>query len=353
MRMRAQFSNVARKVIIDTDPGVDDALAIFLALASPEINVIGLTTVFGNAHTSTTTRNALSLLELAGRNDIAVAMGASEPLASEYVGPPIHVHGPDGQGNANVKPPALKAINTPAPAWIYELASAAPGEVTILALGPLTNLALAVQQYPDLPALVDEVVVMGGNALGPGNASPAAESNMLHDPEAADIVFGERWRTTMIGLDVTHKVNLTSGDCGRSPLEKAQCPAILLPSILERDVWIPRDLPQMPVGILEIARIPAPKSLPCRFHDGGPGLFRQLHDRFDFGLRRDVVSERELRGAPRARQRQSCILGKALAWPGGELQALLQLEESNRAVFELLADDAVRLESESVAIEAE
>lgn len=212
MLMRAQLSNVARKVIIDTDPGVDDALAIFLALASPEIDVVGLTTVFGNAHTPTTTRNALSLLEIAGRNDIAVAMGASRPLASEYVGPPMHVHGPHGQGNANLKPPTLRAIDTPAPTWIYELASATPGKVTILALGPLTNLALAVQQYPDLPALVDEVVVMGGNALGPGNASPAAESNMLHDPEAADIVFGERWRTTMIGLDVTHKVNLTSGD---------------------------------------------------------------------------------------------------------------------------------------------
>ena len=206
---------MAKKTIIDTDPGVDDALAIFVALASPEIDVVGITTVFGNAHTTITTKNALSLLEIAGREDVLVSMGALHPLYSDYLGPVKHVHGNDGQGNANLAAPAASPIDVPAPQRIYDLASSAPGELTILTLGPLTNLALAVQQFPELPTLVDEVVVMGGNALVPGNASPAAEANMLNDPEAADVVFGQSWRMTMIGLDVTHKVNLTSRDIGK------------------------------------------------------------------------------------------------------------------------------------------
>ncbi|MGI9295865.1 MAG: nucleoside hydrolase, partial [Pseudomonadales bacterium] len=152
---------------------------------------------------------------LADRSDILVSKGAPRPLSSDYLGPVTQVHGRDGQGNANLESPVGSAIDVPAPEWIYQLVSADPGNLTILTLGPLTNLALAVQQYPDLPTLVDEVVVMGGNALVPGNASPAAEANMLNDPEAADIVFGQPWRTTMVGLDVTHKVNLTSGDLAK------------------------------------------------------------------------------------------------------------------------------------------
>lgn len=206
---------MARKTIIDTDPGVDDALAIFLALASPEIDVIGITTVFGNAQTAITTKNALSLLEIAGREDISVSKGAVGPLSSNYLGPVTQVHGHDGQGNANLAAPRSDPIDEPAWKWIHELVSTVPGEVTILALGPLTNIALAVQHFPDLPTLVDEIVIMGGNALVPGNATPAAEANMLNDPEAADVVFGQPCRTTMIGLDVTHKVNLTSRDISK------------------------------------------------------------------------------------------------------------------------------------------
>lgn len=206
---------MARKTIIDTDPGVDDAIAIFLALASPEIDVIGMTTVFGNAETEVTTKNTLSLLEIAGREDIPVARGATKPLSSDYLGAVPHVHGHDGQGNANLAAPVSDPTREPAWERLYELASEAPGEVTILTLGPLTNLALAVQAFPDLAALVDEIVIMGGNALVPGNATPAAEANMLNDPEAADVVLGQSWRTTMVGLDVTHRVNLTSRDIGK------------------------------------------------------------------------------------------------------------------------------------------
>ena len=137
-------------------------------------------------------------------------MGANKPLASEYLGPVTHVHGHDGQGDSNLPEPSGSPINVGAPEWIYRMASEAPNELTILTLGPLTNLAMAVKEFPDLPNLVKEVVVMGGNALVPGNASPAAEANMLNDPEAADLVFAQPWHTTMIGLDVTHSVNLTS-----------------------------------------------------------------------------------------------------------------------------------------------
>jgi len=198
-----------RKVIIDTDPGVDDALAIFLALASPEIDVVGLTTVFGNASTEITTRNALTLLEIAGRPDIPVAAGEVKPLTTAYLGPVPQVHGNNGQGDAVLSEPLIHAIDSSASEFIYQRSLASPGEVTILAIGPLTNLAIALQQYPDLADLVDQVVMMGGNALVPGNATPAAEANMLNDPESADIVLGARWPVTMVGLDVTHQVNLS------------------------------------------------------------------------------------------------------------------------------------------------
>jgi inosine-uridine nucleoside N-ribohydrolase len=194
----------ARKVILDTDPGIDDAIAIFLALASPELDVVGLTTVFGNCAVDVTTRNALTLLEIAGRDDIPVAMGAANPVAMPYLGGAPHVHGEDGLGDG-VEPlptPAGQPVEVSAAEF---LCRHAPG-TTILAIGPLTNLALALRLRPDLDTLVDQVVVMGGNALGPGNATPAAEANIMNDPEAADVVFGARWSVGMVGLDVTHQV---------------------------------------------------------------------------------------------------------------------------------------------------
>ena len=203
---------MSRKVVIDTDPGVDDALAIFLALASPELDIVGLTTIFGNAPTDVTTRNALSLLEIANRKEIPVSKGATQPIASNYLGAVTHVHGEDGQGNSHIDMPESSPIEAKAVDFIYERASAEADGLTILALGPLTNLALALEKYPDLPGLVEEVVVMGGNALCPGNATPASEANVLNDPEAADRVFGAAWRVTMIGLDVTHEVNLRRAD---------------------------------------------------------------------------------------------------------------------------------------------
>ncbi len=198
-----------QKVIIDTDPGVDDTMAIFFALRSPELDVIGLTTIFGNVRTDLATTNALRLLEIAGRTDIPVAKGADDPLAGPFKGPVPFVHGDDGQGNVALPAPQTQAIEQTAAAFIIEQIMAAPGEVTLVPLGPLTNIALAVRLEPRIAQNVKEVVLMGGNALCPGNATPAAEANIHNDPEAADVVFGAGWPVTMVGLDVTHKVNLT------------------------------------------------------------------------------------------------------------------------------------------------
>lgn len=203
---------MARKIIIDTDPGVDDTMAIFFALRSPELDVIGLTTIFGNVHTDLATTNALRLLEIAGRADIPVAKGADNPLALPYDGPVPYVHGDDGQGNVWLPAPSGKAIDMTAAAFIIEEVMRAPGEVTLVPLGPLTNIALALRLEPRIAENVREVVLMGGNALGPGNATPAGEANIHNDPEAADVVFGAPWQVTMVGLDVTHRVHMTRAD---------------------------------------------------------------------------------------------------------------------------------------------
>lgn len=200
---------MSQKIIIDTDPGVDDSMAIFFALRSPELDVIGLTTIFGNVHTDLATTNALRLLEIAGRADIPVAKGVDNPLTRPYEGPVPLVHGEDGQGNIYLPPPTTRPISQTAAAFIIEQVMSAPGEITLVPVGPLTNIALALRLEPRIAANVKEVVLMGGNALVPGNRMPTAEANVYNDPEAADVVFGANWQVTMVGLDVTHRVNLT------------------------------------------------------------------------------------------------------------------------------------------------
>ncbi len=207
----------ARKIIIDTDPGVDDAMAIFYALDSPELEVVGLTTIFGNARTETTTYNALALLELAGRPDIPVARGADRPLAADapFDTPADFVHGDDGQGNAGIPAPTGRAVDEDAAHFIVRTVMASPGEITLVPVGPLTNIALAMQLEPRLTENVREIVLMGGNAFTHGNATPAAEANIHNDPEAADIVFGATCPITMAGLDVTEKIQMTLADLAR------------------------------------------------------------------------------------------------------------------------------------------
>ncbi|MFZ4718283.1 MAG: nucleoside hydrolase [Ilumatobacteraceae bacterium] len=203
------------KILIDTDPGIDDAMAIFYALASPELEVVGLTTVFGNAHTDVCTTNALRLLDIAGRPDIQVAHGATRPLAMQYRGPADFVHGDDGQGDVFLPPSTREPVGVHAAQFIIDTVMASPEEITVVLLGPFTNMALAMLMRPDLTQFVHQIVVMGGAAFTSGNASPAAEANIINDPEAADIVFGADCPIVMAGLDVTHHINMTSVDLAR------------------------------------------------------------------------------------------------------------------------------------------
>jgi len=200
---------MARKVLIDTDPGVDDAMAILFALRSPELEVIALTTVFGNAPVVLTTQNALRLLELEGHSRIPVARGADVPLVRPRGALGMHVHGSDGMGGLNLPPPAGAPLDIPAAQFIVDTVMANPGEITLLPLGPLTNIGLALLLEPAIAQNVREVILMGGSAYDRGNASPAAEANIFNDPEAAALVFNADWSLTMVGLDATHRCVMT------------------------------------------------------------------------------------------------------------------------------------------------
>ena len=220
------------RIIIDTDPGIDDAMAIFYALASPELEVIGLTTVFGNAHVETCTANALRILDIAGRSDIPVAQGAGRPLAMPYRGPADFVHGVNGLADVPLAEPSRAPHALDAAHFIIEQVMAAPGQVTLVPIGPLTNIALAMLLRPDLPQHLAGMVIMGGNAFVGGNASPAAEANILNDPEAADIVFGADCPIAMCGLDVTERTIMSSAQIANIASvdnDRARLAAAILP----------------------------------------------------------------------------------------------------------------------------
>jgi inosine-uridine nucleoside N-ribohydrolase len=194
------------KVIYDTDPGVDDAMALYFALAHPAIDMVGITTTFGNVSVEQATTNALYLTALAGR-DIPVTKGVATPWCKTPEAPPAHIHGADGLGNLGARrAPERKADPRSSAQFIVDMARAHPGEITLVAVGPLGNLSLALQLEPQLPNLVREVIVMGGTVSEPGNVSPVAEANIWNDPHAADRVFTAGWKITMVGLDVTHRV---------------------------------------------------------------------------------------------------------------------------------------------------
>jgi inosine-uridine nucleoside N-ribohydrolase len=206
-RAEGQGDARPRKVILDADPGIDDAMAILFALRSPALDVLGITSVFGNADIDVATANALRLVELAGR-EVPVARGAAHPLVIPKGPAPDFVHGADGLGNIGAPPPTGKTIEASAAEFIVATARRYPGEVTLVPVGRLTNLALALALEPRLPELVKEVVLMGGSAWAGGNVTPVAEANIWGDPHAADIVFGAPWKVTMVGLDVTTRVRL-------------------------------------------------------------------------------------------------------------------------------------------------
>lgn len=200
----------ARKIIIDTDPGQDDAVAILLALASPrELEVVAITTVAGNVPLALTTRNALIMCELAGRTDIPVHAGAIRPMVRDLV-TAEYVHGKSGIDGAGLPEPTMTIRESHAVDAIVEIVmSADDGEITICPLGPLTNVGLALGREPRIAERLREIVLMGGGFFEGGNRTPAAEFNIYVDPHAADVVFQSGIPITMMPLDVTHKA-LTS-----------------------------------------------------------------------------------------------------------------------------------------------
>jgi inosine-uridine nucleoside N-ribohydrolase len=201
---------VSTPIVIDCDPGHDDAIAILLALASPEVELRGITTVAGNQTLEKTTRNALKMLELAGRTDIPVAAGADAPL-KRTLRVAANVHGESGLDGPDLPEPTTKPVEEHAAdvldTWLE------PG-VVLVPTGPLTNVALLLERHPDVTQRVERIVWMGG-ALAEGNVTPAAEFNAFVDPEAAAAVFGSGIPVTMIGLDITHKALFTRAHADR------------------------------------------------------------------------------------------------------------------------------------------
>lgn len=201
-------SSSTNKVIYDTDPGVDDAMALYFALAHPRIEVLGITTTFGNVTVEQAALNALYLSAIAGR-DIPVTQGAATPLCKPAEAPPAHIHGADGLGNLPARVATSNRLDPRSSAqFIVDMARALPGEITLVAVGPLGNLSRALELEPRLPQLLRQVIIMGGTLFEPGNVSEFAEANIWSDPHAAQQVFNASWALTMVGLDVTHRVIL-------------------------------------------------------------------------------------------------------------------------------------------------
>ena len=218
-------------IILDCDPGIDDALAIAFATASPEIDLVGLTTVAGNVELSKTTANALAVASFVGAKEVPVTPGSAAPLLRPalHAG---HVHGDSGLGGA-VLPPAVRvAEDGHAIDFILDTIGAAPGEITLVATGPLTNIGLALRREPRLATWVKDFVIMGGSASR-GNVNHAAEFNIWADPEAAAIVFGAGWTVRMIGLDVTLRARATAAIQERMGLLGTLGSQLLLPALAQ------------------------------------------------------------------------------------------------------------------------
>jgi len=199
----------ARKIIIDTDPGQDDAVAILLALASPELDVVGITTVAGNVPLPLTSKNARVVCELAGREDVRIFAGCDRPMARKLV-TAEYVHGKSGLDGITLPDPTMPLAEGHAVDFLIEcLREEAPGTVTLCPIGPLTNIATAFRRAPDIVPRVAEIVLMGGAYFEVGNVTPAAEFNIYVDPEAAEIVFGSGVPIVVMPLDVTHKALTT------------------------------------------------------------------------------------------------------------------------------------------------
>ncbi|MGI9513664.1 MAG: nucleoside hydrolase [Anderseniella sp.] len=200
-----------QKIIIDTDPGIDDAMAVLFACLSPDIELVGLTSIFGNVPTDIATRNAKVLVEMA-RHDVPVARGVDAPVQQPARPVAWEVHGREGFGDVAPVTPTGQPVDETAAEFICRTVSEHPGEIVLCPVGPLTNLARALELDPAIADKVKSVTVMGGSLNAGGNVTPSSEANIWQDPHAADIVFAAGWDVTMVGLDVTHQVKCTPQD---------------------------------------------------------------------------------------------------------------------------------------------
>lgn len=203
-----------KRILLDTDPGIDDALAILLALASSEVSVDGLSIVHGNCSLEQGTRNALSVLELANAGSIPVAKGCELPLVQPSLLAP-ETHGSTGLGYAHLPEPRIQPIRQHAVDFLIERILASPGEITLVAIGPLTNVALAIRQEPRLVDSLADLIIMGGALRAEGNTTALAEFNTYVDPHAAHIVYHAGIPTTLVPLDVSYQCILTLQDVQR------------------------------------------------------------------------------------------------------------------------------------------
>lgn len=199
------------KLLIDTDPGIDDAMAIIFAARHPEVELIGLTTVFGNVAVATATRNALGLVEHCGLRT-PVAAGAGQPLELPPFAFPAHIHGSEGFGHLPPMRPVQPMVTESAAGLMTRLARAHPKEITLCPIGPITNVAEAIRLDPEFARNIGRIVVMGGALDVPGNITPYAEANSYHDPHALNVVLNSGAEVLMIGLDVTMQVTLLAQD---------------------------------------------------------------------------------------------------------------------------------------------
>ncbi len=239
-----------QKIIIDCDPGIDDALALAFAAGHPELDLRGITTVAGNVGLDKTTANALRVRDFVGMPDVPVLAGCPRPLLR----PPLHardVHGDSGLGAASIPAASSGPADGHAVDFLASATAAEPGQITLIAIGPLTNVALALRRYPELVSQVRNFVIMGGSA-GRGNVTPAAEFNIAADPEAAAIVFGAGWTVTMVGLDVTLQARATAAVRDRMRGLGRLADELVLPSL---------------AGYRNVSRGPGPES-----GGGGPAV---------------------------------------------------------------------------------